>query len=189
MRGPTWAIWLWPGLPQLWRRGDWSALALAAGFALLLNLVLLTTFVWTEVVTQGVATSAWSVLGMVWLVSIVATWRMDGRLDRGNAPPEKDLFPAALSEYLSGNWFEVERLGRELLARNDRDVDAQLLLATMCRHTGRYDEARGRLDELERWTDARKWQLEISQERQRLAEIAAEGEPAGEAAAEIRGAA
>ena len=117
-----WAIGAWPGLPQLWRRGDWSGLALALGFALLLNLVLLTTFVWTELVTPSVAVAAWVVVAGFWLASFISSWRSG--FEQGRAPTaQEDLFPTAVAEYLKGNWYDVEQICQRLLRRNDRDVD------------------------------------------------------------------
>jgi hypothetical protein len=44
------------------------------------------------------------------------------------------------------------------------------MLATLWRHTGRIDEASQQLDRLELMDGARKWILEIHQERKRLQE-------------------
>lgn len=158
---------MWPGLPQLWRRGDWSALALALGFALLLNLVLLTTFVWTELVVPSVAVIAWSVVAGFWLVSFVGFLRT-GIGHANSAAAQEDLFPTAIAEYLKGNWYDVEQICQRLLRRNDHDVDAQLLLATACRHTVRYDEAQRRLEHLATLDAAGKWAWEIRDEFDRL---------------------
>jgi thioredoxin-like negative regulator of GroEL len=70
-----------------------------------------------------------------------------------------------MDHYLKGNWFEAEYLLSGLLAANPRDVDAGLMLATLWRHTGRFDEALEGLARLERCEDAKKWQWEIGQER------------------------
>ncbi len=86
--------------------------------------------------------------------------------------PPKDLFPRALGEYLRGNWYAVETLCHQMLRAEARDVDARLLLASTLRHAGRRDEARLWLDELGRFEDAAKWELEIEQEMAQLAEAA-----------------
>lgn len=41
-----WAAYLWPGLPHLWIEGSWAGLLLAVAFTLLLNVLVLSTFVW-----------------------------------------------------------------------------------------------------------------------------------------------
>jgi len=167
MRVGRWAIGMWPGLPQLWRRGDWSALALALGFTLLLNLVLLTTFVWTELVVPSVSLIAWSVVAGFWLVSFVGFLRA-GVEPAHTGAAQEDLFPTAIAEYLKGNWYDVEQICQRLLRRNDHDVDAQLLLATTCRHGVRYDEAQRRLEHLATLDAAGKWAWEIRDEFERL---------------------
>jgi cytochrome c-type biogenesis protein CcmH/NrfG len=88
------------------------------------------------------------------------------------------LFPQALGEYLKGNWYEAESICHQLLRGKVRDVEAQLMLATILRHTGRYAEARARLDDLQRLDDAAKWEWEIANELERLVE--AEGEAPAE---------
>ena len=65
------------------------------------------------------------------------------------------LFREALSEYLQGSWFEAETILGRLLHLYPRDVEARLLLATLLRHTRRYQEALDQLDRLERLRDAR----------------------------------
>ena len=52
MRKIPWAVYLWPGLPQLAGRGSWAALVVAFGAAALLSVVLLGTFAWTELLAQ-----------------------------------------------------------------------------------------------------------------------------------------
>jgi thioredoxin-like negative regulator of GroEL len=142
-------------------------LALALGFALLLNVVLLTTFVWTELVAPSIAIAAWTVVAGFWLVSFVSSWRNGFELGGASAAQE-DLFPTAVAEYLKGNWYDVEQICQRMLRRNDRDVDAQLLLATACRHTVRYDEAQRRLEHLATFDAAGKWAWEIRDEFERL---------------------
>ncbi len=154
MRRMPWAIYLWPGLPQLWRRGLWSGLLLATGFAALVDVMLLASLVWGELLSAFDLRLGWSVLGLLWGGSVVVSARW-GRLE----PPAKvaeaveGLFRRALGEYLQGNWFEAETHLAHLLAANPRDVEGRLLRATLLRHTRRYDEA---LDELSRAGAARK---------------------------------
>jgi cytochrome c-type biogenesis protein CcmH/NrfG len=75
---------------------------------------------------------------------------------------------------LKGDYYQAEHVLEELLRRNLRDVDARLMLATLLRHTGRLDEAAGQLDTLVRLEGASKWQWEIEQERDLLAEAKTE---------------
>ena len=66
MRKMPWALCLWPGLPQLARHGSWPALAVAVAAASLLNVVLLATFVWTDLVSPQVRIMYWLSLGVAW---------------------------------------------------------------------------------------------------------------------------
>ena len=76
----------------------------------------------------------------------------------------------ALDAYLAGNWTETERIAKAILRRNRRDPETTLLLATLCRHTGRYAEAGAWLDRLESLESAVKWTEEIAAERAGLAD-------------------
>ena len=175
MQWARWPACLWPGLPQLWLRGSWSALALAVGFAWSTSLVLATTFVWTEWIGPLPRTLAWIVLVVLWLATATANLRWlvaQAALER--PAPDQDLYPAALNEYLQGNWYTSEQQCLEILSRNERDAEALLLLSTLYRRTGRLNEAHRRLAELERLDAAVRWQPEIANEKTRLAEKQAE---------------
>jgi len=182
VRRASLACCLWPGLGQLWVEGAWSGLALALGFGCLLNLLLLNSLVWTEWVEPSQRVAGWVALSVFWFVSAGMSWRWRAE---HNAPiagnSEQDLFPRALGEYLKGNWYEAESCCRQLLRDKARDVEAQLMLATILRHTGRSAEARERLDDLKRLDDAAQWEWEITNELERLAEAedhgSAESEP------------
>jgi cytochrome c-type biogenesis protein CcmH/NrfG len=78
------------------------------------------------------------------------------------------LFIQAQAEYLKGHWFEAETLLGQLLENQDSDVDAQLMLATLYRRTGRIEDGRRKLQELERMDGANKWVLEMAREREML---------------------
>ncbi len=166
-----WILCLWPGLPQLWLAGTWSGLALAVGFASLLDLLLLTSFLWTEWVEPALRVAGWTAVAVLWSVSIVTgrRWSQEQPV-QGRRPREEDLFPRALGEYLKGNWYEAEAACKTLLRRVSGDVQARLLLATLLRRTKRWPEAREQLDVLGRLEAAATWEFEIAGERERLAE-------------------
>jgi hypothetical protein len=163
----------------------------AAAFAAALNLVLGSTLVWTELVSGPTTLVLWGTLLGWWLAAgllAVPKVLMQKQLI---APVEEDLFPAALGEYLKGNWFEVERLCETLLERDGRDTEAQLMLASVCRRAGRSAEGRGHLEELSRWDAAARWSEEIRREQDVLsdAEEPAELDAEAEAAEQLRPAA
>lgn len=165
---PLWMS-LWPGLTRLWFAGQWSGLLAAVAFAGLLNFVLAATFLWPIWQSTGWLAVFWIVVGVWWLASLRrAFYQRKIPAARTFGAAEVDLFIQAQTEYLKGSWFEAEARLKELLARNDLDVDAQILLAGLYRHTGRIAEAHQCLRRLERIDGAEKWRLEIEDERVRL---------------------
>lgn len=181
-----WGVYLWPGLPQLWKYGAWAHLATTAGFAILLNVAILGTFLWTELLSPGVRTSVWLAVVVGWTGSAVFSLRWI-RNQEDETGPTDDRYREAQDHYLKGNWFEAERLLVGQLRRNPRDLDCRLMLATLLRHVRRFDEAAWHLDRLQRLEGSEKWSLEIRREWELLSE-ARQGEaevieePAGTAA-------
>lgn len=162
---------LWPGLPQLWLAGAWSGLALAIGFACLLDLLLLTTLLWTQWVEPAFRVAGWTAVAVLWSVSIVTGWRWSHERGTGRrAARQQDLFPRALGEYLKGNWYEAEAACKNMLRRVPGDVQTRLLLATLLRRTRRWPEAHEQLAALKRLEAVAAWNFEIAEEEQRLAE-------------------
>ena len=167
---------VWPGLPELWQRGTPTALGQAIFFSILLNLCIVATWGWTEVLENPVRATAWLVTLGFWGWGIVGNHRfLQGVAYSSAQAATGDLFPAAQREYLRGNWLETERLVSELLARNPSDVEAQLLLVALLRQTDNAVAALEQLDAAERMTGCERWRLEIFRERAVLkAMIAAE---------------
>jgi len=170
MRRMPWTVYFWPGLPQLWIRGSWIGLGVAVGAAGLLNLLLLGTFAWSELIAVDVRTALWVALAVVWIVAACASavWNPSKAAEPTDSP--KLAFDRVLNTYLKGNWFRTQRDLGELLKRNPRDLDARLMLATLLRHAGRLEEARQHLATMERFEGIEKWNWEIRRERELLAE-------------------
>jgi tetratricopeptide (TPR) repeat protein len=165
----SWLLCLWPGLPPLWRRGAWSGLGVACGYAAVLNLLLLSSLVWMELAGPAALRLAWLGLGLSWGgISLWSLWHGPPESQAALPAGEQDLFPRALNEYLRGNWFEAEVCLSRLLEAEPGDVDSRLLLASLLRRSGRWEAARRELERLERFERAAKWGLEIGRERQRL---------------------
>lgn len=156
-----WLTCCWPGLAELWLVGSWSALATAVGFAILLNLALAVSLVWTQLLTAEVRFALWTAVGSLWVFGVWTAWRTT----LARPEPDGDLFSRALGEYLQGNWFAAEALLEQLLKADARDIEAQLLLATLFRRTARLQESRTQLDRLSRSPGSEKWLLEIQRER------------------------
>jgi len=79
------------------------------------------------------------------------------------------VFRQSINVYLQGNWYEAERGFRQLVAANGRDIESRLYLATLLRHTRRFDEASEELDRLELLRDSEQWAVEIEAERRAIA--------------------
>ncbi|MGA2258910.1 MAG: hypothetical protein ABSG53_29935 [Thermoguttaceae bacterium] len=165
-----WPAYLWPGLPQLAGDGNWAALAFAVAAAALLNAVLLGTWFWTDLFAPAPRIIVWVLLGVAWSIS-VSYWAWADR--RRAAASEKTggkSFEEALEDYLKGNWFEAERKLNLVLRRDEHDLEARLLMATLLRHTKRFDDATHQLNLLVRIDGAHRWALEIHREGELLTE-------------------
>lgn len=167
----------WPGISQFWGRDVRSGLIVAVGFSILLNLTLVCTFVWTDLLGIWFRNAAWTVISITWVgwASLAYTW--DRKYGATIASGLTDsLFEKAQKYYLESNWFEAERVVRKLLRHDRRDIDGRFLLATLLRHTDRPLEAEEELDRIERMDGAEKWSLELQRERDALRRL---GEEAG----------
>jgi hypothetical protein len=166
---------LWPGLPQLWLRGDWRALCVALIFTALFNLLFVASFLWTEMLPATVLPAAWMGLAVSWSVSVWHSCRWWRQGVTPVASPACDrLFIQAQGEYLQGHWFEAESVLQQVLKARPQDAEARLLLATLQRRTRRWEEARQQLRLLERMEGAARWVLEIQRERQLLEQVETE---------------
>jgi len=169
MQGSSLFTCLWPGLPRLWWRGDWRALLTAIGFAAALNFGLVTSLLWPQSLPSSVEGVGWVVISVFWLASV---WQGRRYLpERQKDTPNRenqDLFARAQAEYLKGHWYEAETLCRELLKQSEIDIETRLMLATLCRRTGRIQDAREELTKLERMDGSEKWALETARERKLL---------------------
>ncbi|MBN2021310.1 MAG: tetratricopeptide repeat protein [Pirellulales bacterium] len=152
-------------------------MVVAVGFAALVNLALATSLVWNEMepFTPPVRSIVWMGLALVWLVSAVYSVSRIRREPGGvRSAVQPDAFDQAVEHYLQQDWYETQRLLGRMLRANPRDVDVRLMLASVLRRTGQWDEADEELDRLERMEESRKWELEIGRERECLAEARAE---------------
>ncbi|TWT31737.1 hypothetical protein Enr8_36610 [Blastopirellula retiformator] len=182
MLNSPWIYCLWPGLTETWVYGRWRGLVWAGGFALILNAALILHGVWPEFVGETVRHSIWYVVTFLWVIS--AGWSIY-RVARGGYQPQDEsveaLFHTAQSEYLQGNWHQAEATLLRLLSRDPRDAEARLMLATLYRHTQRYDLALDSIAKLTKLDAAGRWWAEIQRERRLLADrMADEDEPESE---------
>lgn len=202
-----WGQWLlcgWPGLAQLWLRGSYRSLFVATGFSLLMNVALVATFLWPELLGHVFPAVVWPIIFVLWLGTALLSMRMieqlagppkmSAELDRVNFSSEKDrndydalpanqtvenrvdLFIEAQHEYLKGHLAEAESLLQRRLNQEPRDVESRLLLATAMRIDGRPDEAQQQLKLMERFDESVHWKFEIERERELMASILQEEE-------------
>jgi hypothetical protein len=169
MRRKPWPTYLWPGLPQLARDGNWTALAFAVVATVVLNAVIAGTWLWTDIYPPALRIILWIFLGVAWCGGI-GYWAAADRRRASTGATDGRTFEEALEEYLKGNWSEAERKLTLLLRRAEHDLEARLLMATLLRHTRRFDEATHQLNLLVRLDGAHRWALEIHREGELLAE-------------------
>ena len=172
MAGMPWATRMWPGLPRIWSLGSWSGLAQAVGFGVVVNLAVLGSFCWVELLPSGLLTLVWLVIGLFWLGSALFSCRSNGHGRQGpDDGSQTESFSEAIEHYLKGNWYEAQRVLGNLLRRNPRDMEAGLMWATVLRHAGRIHEAHEQLDRLECFEGHHKWGMEICHERELLKQL------------------
>ncbi len=166
----------WPGLPGLWYRGRWSSLMVAIGFSLLLNLAIISSFIWTEVFfDRGFPAVAWPVLLMFWamtawlaLQNLPDVMSVKSRTQQTVFEHPDTLFIDARSEYLKGRWQQAEALLLRSLIQTPRDIEARLMLATLYRHTRQFDNATAQLDKIGDFDESATWRSELLRERKLL---------------------
>jgi Flp pilus assembly protein TadD len=146
-------------------------LAVAGLAAAALNMALLATFGYTELMTPAARTFVWGGLGLVWAAAAAVSLMWERRRTDTAAPDRAErAFAVATEHYLKGNWFEAESTLTRVLRGDPRDLEARLMLATLLRHTGRPDEATSQLDTLKRLEGAERWAWEIQSEYDLLSE-------------------
>lgn len=146
---------------------------MAIGFAILLNLALVSTFLWPNALGTTFPTVVWPTLVLVWIASCWVTFRSlpdvmaVGSQARENSDDlSHTLFNQAQREYLRGNWPEAETLLQKRLENQPRDIESRLLLATLLRHSRRLHAAELELNTIQKFDEAVNWEFEIRRERQ-----------------------
>ena len=163
---------LWPGLASLWLRGSGRGLAVAVAFGGLVNFALISTFVWPQLLSQGLApwvvpAAAWVLVLWFWIVAARSAARFLAQEAARQTPPNDDanrLLVQAQTEYLKGHLSQAESLLTRLLEIHPGDAEARLFLATLCRRMGRKEDAGNHLKELIELPEAAAWRMEIANE-------------------------
>ncbi|GAB5404099.1 MAG: hypothetical protein Aurels2KO_23300 [Aureliella sp.] len=158
----------WPGLPATWIRGDLRSLVLCVGFGWATSLLLLATFVWPEWIAPLLVNSLWFAFSVFWVAETGRSLWTFKSLSQASGQCDSATFQQAQEHYIKGNWFEAEALLLRIIQQTPRDAETQLLLASVLRHTRRWEAALRRLDQLEFLQAASSWRFEIQQERSLL---------------------
>ena len=170
------ALCCWPGLSGLWYRGRWSSLMVAIGFSIVLNLAIISSFIWTEVFfDQSFPAIAWPLILLFWAVTAWVAFQnlpdvmaVKSKADQTVFESSDTLFIDARSEYLKGHWQQAEALLLKSLLQTPRDIESRLMLATLYRHTRQFDNAWQQLESLDDFDESATWQSEILRERKLL---------------------
>lgn len=169
---------LWPGMPWLWLRGSAAGLVLALAFAVVLDLAIVATWIYSEFFNLQVSLGLWGAAAAVWIVATVsAVSAFPPPIPTTRDAATDKLFVAARDAYLSRDWLAAETKLRSLLVVAPTDGEAQLLLATLLRRVGRLKESREALEKLSRSDSGGPWLSAIARELERV-EAAAKRPPA-----------
>ena len=152
-------------------RGRASSLLVAIGFSLILNLALVSTFVWPLWLGPQLKFYLWPVVTGLWIVGGFISWRF---LDQFGKEPESadktddTLFIQAQTEYLKGDFTQAELHLAQRLQTEPRDAEARLLLVSLYRRTQREQKAHHQLNNLQRLDASIDWRFEMERERRML---------------------
>jgi hypothetical protein len=162
---------LWPGLPQIWSGQEVLGLILGSFFATTLNLALVARFVWTESFAPGWSGFFAALASCLWLSSFGYTlwwvWLLHPEGHRGEID---GLFREAAEAYLQGRWQEARLRFERIVAIDDTDADALMLLGTLFVRTDQPSLARRAFRQCLETERGGKWRWEVQQTLARLSE-------------------
>ena len=162
---------MFPGYSGMVQYGHRSFLAIALGFALLVNLFLIVNFYWTALITPNQRNVLLVALFAAWVVlTLLASFRKH-QIELVKPEENDSTFRQTICHYLRGDWFAAEHQILPYVKKYPKDIEMLLLQATMYRHTERYEEALLVLNKLQLLQDSRYWFAEIEKERSLIAEV------------------
>jgi hypothetical protein len=146
-------------------------LILGTLFATTLNLAIVSRFVWTESFTPGWSSCFAAVACGIWLASfgysVWWVWRLHPEGHRGEID---GLFREAVEAYLQGRWQDSRVRFERILAIDENDADALMLLGTLFVRTDQSNLARRALRQCLEAESGGKWRWEVQQTLARLGE-------------------
>lgn len=146
-----------------------SALPAAVAFALAVNLMLVTRYIYPQWMSGALVSMSFWVGVLVWGLLVVRNIReLPQIVSPRTVSEEPDRYPEAHLAYLKADYKTAERLLNEVLAIESRDPPSLLLLCSIYRHTDRFESAELLLQEASRLEVCDGWRLEIHAEAKRL---------------------
>ncbi len=154
----------WPGLPQIWSGQEALGLFLATFFAVVLNLALVSRFVWTDLVGPVWVGFFGTSAALTWCVSLIYTlwWIFRCHPDRHRIEIDR-LYRESLEAYLGGRWNEARNGWERILTMDDTDADAFMQLGVLYVRTGQEVSARRAFRQCLELEAGGKWRWEIQQ--------------------------
>ena len=156
---------MFPGYSGIVQYGHRSFLAIALGFALLLDAFLMVNFYWTALITSNQRNILLIVLLGAWVALTLAASFWKHQLASIKPEEHDETFRQTICHYLRGDWFAAESQILPYIKKYPKDIEMLLLQATMYRRTERYEEALLVLDKLQLLQNSRYWYVEIETER------------------------
>jgi thioredoxin-like negative regulator of GroEL len=146
-----------------------SGLPAAIIFAVALNLLLVTRFIYPQWMASGLVSMAFWTGVLAWGFYVARAFReLPLLITPRTISDQPDRFPEAHAAYLQGNWTQAERLLTGVLAIEPRDPPALLLLTGVYRHSGRLEAAEVLLQEITKLEVTDSWLVEVEAETLRL---------------------
>jgi thioredoxin-like negative regulator of GroEL len=146
-----------------------SGLPAAIAFAVALNLLMVTRFLFPQWMASGLVSMAFWTGVLAWGFYVARSFReLPLLIAPRTISDQPDRFPEARTAYLQGNWTEAERLLTGVLAIEPRDPPALLLLTGVYRHTERLEAAEVLLQEIAKLEVTDTWLIEVEAEALRL---------------------
>ena len=134
---------LFPGVGHLVLRRYLRGAVLALLFAVSAQVLLVEALVWRGMLGEPVAMLLLAVLAGVWLYGLVdVILRLRRTSAAGFQERKDDLLKQAQVAWLKDDNAISERILRQILALDDRDVEAWVVLGEVLKSSGRADEAR-----------------------------------------------
>jgi hypothetical protein len=158
------ALSLWPGLPQIWTGQVAFGLTLAAFFAVLLNLAVVSQWVYVQWIDASSRQVLWVVTCLTYagMAAWTVVWAWKFHPDRFHDEIEV-LYRQSADSYFQGRWSEARDRLERLIVLDPSDTEALLRLARLLLRTNEPDIARRVLDQCRDTPGARKWAWEIDQ--------------------------